>query len=53
MIGAFYTVHRFGPVAVVTRRASFDGILVVVARRWFVGRDARARAYHHVKRTRP
>lgn len=35
---AYYTITRPIPgVVIVTRRASFDGILVVVHRRWFFG----------------
>ena len=49
----YYTVRSFVLLTIVTRRASFDGMLVVIGRRWFVGRDSRERAHTHIRRTRP
>lgn len=54
MLYPYYSVRSIaGLLTIVTRRASFDGMLVVIGRRWFVGRDSRERAHTHIRRTRP
>lgn len=45
---AYYTITRLPRCVILTRRASFDGILVTVHRRWFFGRDAVDRAIHYL-----